>query len=497
MQHSCPPTFPFRPSAPSNIGRTVFVAFLLLIAASSATAADWYLDKSATGANTGNSKAAAWKSVADIKWASIVSGDTLWINGGNYDEHLDIYTKTNVSVKIYPAATSKAIFKGGQLYGVNNSLIDGYLNAEQYFVFKGNASFGSAAYLVRESNGTTIRGIELDRSALYLNDTKPHHALAINGNVSFMTIENCYIHHTSADGINIIALIPTANIYNNFVIRNNRIIHVGDDGIQAGSNKALTINDNYIDNDGQAPMFGGHPDGLQLNPDGGNIIVAGNTFRGFGQNIFIEQAVKNVYLYNNVLIGIRTASADRGMALSVRDHTTFEGSFVVANNTFYNFVSFGAISGENIQNISGKKVGNNIFLNCRQITTTLMASMIDSTNLYWDLPGVTYYNTSGSVSAVSDRSAGGARFKNPEIVNASNYDFRPSSLVSAAVGFGVNLSSIFATDKNGGVRELTGMWTVGAYVYGSPIVQVGQNTVTPPNNTVLQSPSNAHVIVVP
>ena len=62
----------------------VFCLFLILltVSASGLWATDWYVDKSASGANNGSSWANAWQSFADIVWASIGAGDTLYISGG-------------------------------------------------------------------------------------------------------------------------------------------------------------------------------------------------------------------------------------------------------------------------------------------------------------------------------------------------------------------------------------------------------------------------------
>jgi len=47
-----------------------------------ANATDWYVDNTASGANTGTSWTDAWQSFTDISWGSIAPGDTVYISGG-------------------------------------------------------------------------------------------------------------------------------------------------------------------------------------------------------------------------------------------------------------------------------------------------------------------------------------------------------------------------------------------------------------------------------
>ena len=457
-------------------------------------ATDWYLDKAATGTNKGTSLANAWTTFSAITWASIVSGDTLWIKGADYNEFFTIdvgSTKTGISVKILPASTQPAIFKGGYVDSVNNSLIDGYLNGTQYFIFRGTASSSNAAFGIRLCSNLIVRGVEAERSALYLSDTVQYHVIAIN-TCDHVTVEYCYLHHSSADGINIIADQATGDVYNNFIIRYNRIVHVGDDGIQLGANMGISVYNNYVDNDGQDPLLGGHPDGIQMNPGGGNLIIASNTFRGFNQNIFIEFATKNVYIYNNTLIGIRTYGTDCGMSLDVPgtdprslSFPLFTGTFLVANNTFYNFNSYAAITCGDLTVGTGKQViGNNVFVNCKIIISSISSALLNASNIYFDEAGAKFYDSAGSEVTLYDQYAGASRYIDPGLKNTAGYDFTPTSSAAKSVGTGANLAPFFITDRNGSARTAAGAWDVGAFVLGSVPVAVPPVPMTPPTGNL-------------
>lgn len=439
-----------------------FRILLFFLVALPVWTATWHVDKAATGANSGTSPSDAWTTWAVINWPSVISGDTILVQGGSYNEFFDITNKSNLSVKIHPSSTQKAIFKGAHIFNMDNGLIDGYLNGAQYFHFSGNASFGFGAFIIRNSSNLTVRGIEAEREAIHESDTTPYHVTAIN-TCDHITVEYCYFHHSSADGLNIIAAALDDDVYDNFIIRNNRIFYVADDGIQLGSNKAITVQNNYVDNGNAPARFGGHPDGVQMNPGGGNLLISGNTFRGFNQNIFIEGSTKNIFIYNNSLIGIRTSGTDSGVTIG--HQTPFVGICLIANNMFYNFNSFGAINASQSLAAAGgvTLISNNIMLDCKVIISSENTSLLDPSNIYFNSPGVQFYSSGGAPVTVFNQYAGDSRFVDPKIANPPAYDFRISINTSPAVGTGTNFSPYFATDQAGLIRSASEAWDVGAY----------------------------------
>src|SRR5689334_18424512 len=80
--------FHTKSAAPTKgLPQTVLARILLvtacLICAASAHAATWYVNKSATGANTGADWNNAWTALQSVNWANIQPGDTIYVAGGH------------------------------------------------------------------------------------------------------------------------------------------------------------------------------------------------------------------------------------------------------------------------------------------------------------------------------------------------------------------------------------------------------------------------------
>ena len=85
-------------------------------------------------------------------------------------------------------------------------------------------------------------------------------------------------------------------------------------------------------------------------------------------------------------------------------------------------------------------------------------------NLYFNAPGVQYYDTDGNpVSIPSDQVAGASAYGDPGFVNVTTYDFHAASGSSAIVGTGTSQATYFTTDKDGVTRTIP--WDRGAYKY--------------------------------
>jgi len=65
------------------LGRLCVVA---LLSGSAALAADWYVDNTATGANSGKSWADAWNNPTNITWPGVQPGDTVYVSGGTTNQ---------------------------------------------------------------------------------------------------------------------------------------------------------------------------------------------------------------------------------------------------------------------------------------------------------------------------------------------------------------------------------------------------------------------------
>ena len=83
---------------------TILLCLLCMTFSATLYATDWYVDKAATGTNNGTSLTNAWTTVAAVTWGSIVSGDTLWIKGANYNENFTIDTGSTKNVLVSSVA---------------------------------------------------------------------------------------------------------------------------------------------------------------------------------------------------------------------------------------------------------------------------------------------------------------------------------------------------------------------------------------------------------
>lgn len=404
---------------------------------------------------------------------AIQPGQKCLIYPGIYSENFKIVGKNNIIVTFAFNQSGKAIFRGSgasnafYFYNVNNVLVDGWDGVTQRIVFEPiDAESKNNGLLVRIAEKVTIKGLEISREYDgWLNDASQMHGININGSgVKDIVIQNNYIHHFSGDGININVGARTENKYNDFVVADNTIVNVGDDGIQAGSN--ITFENNHVEKGDVGSMLGGHPDGIQLSTDKGFAIIRNNFFKGFGQNIFVEWAKEEIYIYNNVMLSTKISGSDRGMTISARDWT-IGTNFLVANNIFYNFVTYYGIHGGGslISAIPPENliVKNNIFINNKRIGSN--PALFDSSNMYWDLPGVQYYDTDGNpVGIPSDRQCGDSVFVNPTCLAPELNNFN-LFYGSPAINSGVDLSEYFTTDFSGVSRPQGSGWDIGAFEF--------------------------------
>lgn len=465
---------------------------ILLCLVAPLRAANWYLDDDAVGSANGTSWTNAWTNTTAIVWSSINSGDTLWVRPGNYGRLL-VDNEDGVNIKIDPSASTPAYFGGTDssfIYSSDDVLIDGLVGSEQYLRFTGQDSpttENTEIILLKSCRRVTLRGLHLSRQAYFDDELAPVIGIFISNSTKpaneDITIEDSYIGYVTGDGVNINEPGP-AEGWDHYMIRRCTIFNTGDDGVQHSGNATLLYNN--IDQNGEDSLFNAHPDGVQTGRWCKYIRIEGNTFKSYTQNIFAELALGHVRIINNTMTGVRIGSSERGMLISCPNSPyVFEGQYVLANNTFYNFRSFNAIHGggsveRNVPAID-RYFGNNIFVNCKQLMGSAWNELLDSTNIYYDLPGVQYYTTDGTpVSPPADRQSGASVYADPRLNDPASGDFTLEE-GSPAIGIGTNFSDWFTTDKNGDTRpaEPTA-WDGGVFMYdaGSAPADVTAPTLT-------------------
>jgi Right handed beta helix region len=277
------------------------------------------------------------------------------------------------------------------------------------------------------------KGIYLDGSYHIIDgfDIKggPTHGIFIEGH--FNQILNCEIHHNGNTG-------GGQGIYSSQSTHDNRYIG------------------NYIHDNGVPGSNLDH--GLYLCGD--NEMVINNVlFRNatYGLHIAGYTTVANMKVYNNVMAYNGKGGIILWMAVS---------GLEIKNNILYQNGLYGIDSYD--AHGSGVVVDHNLFLG----------------------NGAGDHSFTGGGSDYS-YTLGTKISGDPFFVNATSAAFDPHLRAgSAAINAGLNLSSVFTTDKDGVARPATGAWDIGPYVY--------TNVVTgPPLMPTLSFEAEAGQIVSP
>lgn len=496
--------------------------FLFIAAWVQASGTTWYLDKAAAGANDGTSARDAWVSVNAVDLKKLQSGDTLLIQGGDYStEELKLLlprSASNITFKIDPSATKKAVFKSIYLQGGNGSTVDGLLpgsEAKQYnptiqmFRTVGlntmrvhERVFPASSVMIRESTGATVRGIECDQSALVMgrdDGRMQQHGIAINGAVKNCVIEYCHIHDTIGDGINLIYNDVKGTSFDNIVVRYNYVYRVGDDCLQSGHGN-VDIYGNFLDQAGAPVYYGGHPDAVQINPFSSYVKIHENVLVDALQQPFLEKVEGEIYCYNNIVLCLRSEAVPPkppfqtgGATISSADGYQKQrgylgpsfGNLIFAYNLIYNDTATPALKGYWPATEKNNVIfTGNVYINDRLGASFAAGeSMFEKTSVWWDQAGVVWYDFQGRRTGTNrPRFFGTALNKDPGLIDPENLNFHPASANSTVVGLGRNLTEYgITTDFDGNPRPTSGSWTAGPYEWTGAAVKSGLRQVpTPP-----------------
>jgi len=516
-----------------------FVAFLFTIlsfGSERAIAGVWYVDNGASGKNNGTSWDHAWTGFKNIKWGSggVEAGDLIYISGGpsakTYNEQLSIGANgtSALPITIRPGAASPhpaghegtVIIHNAQDDGIffqskSHITIDGQHSNQSKIRITGSALSG--IYIVGNSHHILLNHLELDHNGLPGPGREwQKNGVTTNFNEAsgrLLEISNCNIHDNYQDGLHILGA-RGPNEFDRILIHHNRIHHFNDDGIEIGI-RGLSLYDNVfhsLANNGGI----GHPDGIQT--CGGYMKVFKNTFYNIQHPskpcnaymlittyypIPIEES--KIYVYNNLIYHTPEPKAEdytRGIKFTRTPggHATGVSDVYIVNNTIVGTPFYGlSIWVNGFTTVRNVNVLNNIIYNCYRIYNSYANAVSLDTGKH------TIGSYGGQAQLIIDYNIihagpeGADRiFHGGNIYDYSSWTFtygtqkhikgNPDPKLSPtykltrgspAIDTGVNLSDLFADDKDGNSRPKGTLWDIGAFEFRN------ENASAAPANPVI------------
>jgi len=463
----------------------LFSTFFILFNNSNLYSSTWYVDKDATGSNSGTSWDNAWISMASISVAS--SGDVVFISGGvttkTYTNSI-LRPPAGVTVKPGAAEASALLQHSGQIIlnrtGQAQAITCGGNNVKFDFLVNNARKLkviGGTTGVECSNSGLLFRGIELTGQVSY----------GMQNTDATGEVDNVYIHGSTGTSYDA-AIKNGYNVYtpgyDRMIIHDSEIAvphgtgHTGfgADGVQGGS--GLTMYNNLIYGVDDATYSNGpsgqHQDGVQTG-GGAYQKIYNNIFHSIiGQGIFLEYSYLNLYVYNNVLWNV-TYPIPIGRSTSTRSNVHVESNTIVDCD---------AISGAPVINIAPATTVTNITIKNNIIAGCGTGGLIqyDSYGTGGGTCGVDIVIDGNVTSGTTGTgtSCKGATLTQPTygskllpsfisyspatIHRSIQPNLRLSSGDTVAKDHGIT-SIYFTTDKNGVPRPQGLTWDIGAYEF--------------------------------
>lgn len=465
------------------IHRSLFIIALFSPGSAWATAYFYVYPGLSTGSNDGSDWTSAWKSFADINWSTLsteaesqpvylyvkkgsISTAGLAIGGSGSSDANRIFITTksdDTGAKPIIQNASSPIDVGGYDYlTIQNIEITGMSSSG------GN---GAGVYMTANADYVTVDSCDIHDIRLY------GIKVVDEGTSTHVTVSNCHIYniYPSVGNFAYKGISIGARYYN--IYRN--VLHdlCGDAiGDSWGVNSIIDGNEIYAvgvnDNSGSTACADSHPDDLEQYGSDGNTIRNNYFHDSPSGGIQLEDA-KNMTLYNNVFANIAAGNGPVDAYHGAGTGAT--GYFYVYNNTFYgntnqciNFYSNVNYSEIILKNNIMFSNGGGVGIPANMTSVTVMDYNDLDTSNNW---GGTAYNSLATWQTASGQDAHSVWGVDPKFVSASNYRLTANSPESI-IGAGADLSTIFATDKDGNTRIVP--WDLGAYEYmGNAAVGAG------------------------
>ena len=426
------------------IGFALFVC--LTLSANAAFATTYYVDASnPNGRGDGNSCVAA-QTISSPKLtitggvSCMNGGDTLYVRGGTYHEALNRNTSPSGTGTSWPGATTIKAYPGETPTMIGNV----WISVKSYIVWDGISINGI------NNPHPTADGDQEDETNIFINGGD--HILFTNAEV--YNCQKLCILTDDGNG-------PLSNIEFTY-------LKVHDSGFGAYTSAVEPANHNFyitahytttgpilIDHVESYNAKGPGPNswGIQVyssDPGFLNGVVISNSYIHDNNQGIVVGSGPNHKVFNNVLYNNDLAGSYAEAAITV-GYGTGLNNIQVYNNTIVHNQYAGAY---------GISVG----------TYSAPTNTIIKNNILWQNGNDSILLAGGKGTATANNFMA----RDPLFVNPSTLDFHLQSS-SAARNTGVNLSSIFTTDKDGNIRPATGNWDAGAYV-----AVAGGSTPPPP-----------------
>jgi hypothetical protein len=425
----------------------IFSIAILFVSIGTASAANWYVRKGATGSNNGSNWTNAWNEMNQIRWTSVLPGDTIWLAGGTYTTQLKpeksgtsvnrIYVKRVRTTDTVPVAAAgwSSSFDSQVIINTDRGIawesgtsqlgsyvtIDGRIDSGIKSVYP-EINWGSSAIFMNTANtGVTIQYVDAAgpggaTAYTHADDTK---AVQLRTNAANLTIRHCRLHG-GVDQLMILGptdlTVEYCKLYDN-VTANSSTYHPG---LVASRICYGTTTYRYNEH------YNYQVEGLMLGASSGDIgctwKIYGNIFHSpadtVARAVEVQYANTTVYAYNNTIVGLSMG-------------------FRAIN---------GAIFG------AGSRFDNNIFYN---VGTPFLEGTI----------GLHDFN---AYSGTNSEMHGISNIPSAAFINFAGGNFNIVSAVGTSYpkNKGITLSSEYSTDMNGVVRGSDGMWDIGAYEHG-------------------------------
>jgi hypothetical protein len=507
-----------------------FVVFTLGLL-TSARAATWYVDNTATGLNNGTSWTNAWTNITLISGVS--AGDTVYISGGPVGSS-QTYNLTGVGWPGLAGSSNNpityiigqdgthsgvAVFNGGGVGNPTWITINGnYQNTGSHFVFTnvfpnaiaGNQlGFALRYTTVQAAINLTGHLTELDHVVIVPAYNSLSTDIVLTDNSAQAPVDN-FVHDCTITAMRQAPLSGTGMCDCN-TMTNIALSGCGDWGLDISGGVTVSnclFNTAAITNyaTGTLSSNAKHGDAIQLNGaltgSCSSVRILGNTFLNWPQSAVVSYAgnygccvvFTNIWICNNVFdytapdFAANASPCDGSWAIALYplppNVVPPFSNVIVANNTIVDQYGGGIALGTYFTNGTGNAVVNNLVMtqggNGADVTTPVSAS----TSTIW----VACNKVTGVPSGCFDPSIQPPNNPGPLSTSPVTFvnwvpfspgnDFHLASTDTGATGNGTNWPmQFFTADKDGNPRPSSGPWSLGAYEGGS-----GLGGAPPPGN---------------